>query len=279
VYECLESPITAPIAGRWPRIVFQKLNLFKEEFKKWKHIVFFDSDIIIRDNLDRLLEVDKFSAVLASVPTLKFWFISSLQACIEGKSDVLRDIRQKYDVTKPAFNSGMFSFPTNIIKPDMFDELCRFQDKYCSLSTYAEESALNLSFNIWNKLSDVYNLDPYRVLVAHDTAADVKGVVLHFVHDKPWKEGNLFHKEWKENLVKAEHIVDIGQAPTKPRLSDDDIKQMEDNITDRKKRTMFREPGLGFYGTIKRGVGLLGLVCKRFTPGLYRAVRARTGAR
>ncbi len=279
IYECSEIPITAHLPGRWPRIVFQKLNLFKEEFKKWQHVVFFDSDIIIRDNIDKLAEVDTFSAVLASLPILKSWFIGQTQAWLEGKLGVLHEIYNTYDVYKPAFNSGMFAFPTSIITADLFDDLCRFQDRYCSLSTYAEESALNLSFNTWNKLSDVYNLDPYRILVANDTAADVKGVVLHFVHDKPWKESNIFYKEWKENLAKAERIVDIGQAPIRPRLSNDDIKRMEDNIADRKKRTVFREPSLGFYGTIKRGVGLLGLACKRFTPGLYRVVRARTSTR
>lgn len=192
--------------GNYSTAVLNKFYLFTPEFKKWEYVVFLDSDIIVRAPIDRLIETKAFS----SPKTCKKYFIIYF-SCNDSKEFL--KLKEEYGIkrlNKPAFNSGVISFNTSIIKDDTFDKLMAIFRKYASISN-GDDSILNLYFyDQWIPLPLVYN-----VRINHFVLKKIcKAVILHFErpsrigdeNDKPWDYGSPFYKEWKTNLEKAEFI-------------------------------------------------------------------------
>jgi len=176
--------VWGPAAGR--------LVLFREEFKKWRKIVYIDGDTIVRNGLARLLSVNNFSAVHAAAHTMTTQF---------GTVD---NVPKSCDPKAPAFNAGVFAFDTGIVEKDTYRDIRLLQEMYPG--RFNEQSALNLFFyDRWVKLPRTYNVYPSRVWPR--TLASPKripGVILHFASKnkdlKPWEKTSPFYKEWAGNL-------------------------------------------------------------------------------
>jgi len=184
--------------GNYSISVVDKFYLFTEEFKKWGHVVFLDSDIIVRSAIDKLAETKTFSSPQIYKRNFKAHFFKI--DCEE------RDLVEKeYNLKRSAFNSGVFSFNTDIIKEDTFTKIMNVFNKYANISN-GDDSILNLFFyDQWSKSPLVYN-----VQVNYIGLKKYKGIILHFQrhsHYAPlWEPQNFYYPEWKTNLEKAEFI-------------------------------------------------------------------------
>jgi lipopolysaccharide biosynthesis glycosyltransferase len=182
-------------------VVLDKFYLFTPEFKRWETIIFLDSDIIVKGSLKELTKVRYFAAVPdVYEKKLNTQFFNSKATCFNGK---------EYNTDVLAFNSGVFSFKTNIIDGNSFQELLSIFNSNREECQYMDQTAMNLFFyKKWEALPYVYNV----IICYHgfEIPQKVKFVVMHFVntvyHPKLWDNNNLYYNEWKQNLDKAESI-------------------------------------------------------------------------
>jgi len=176
-----------------------------EEFKKWEHIIFLDSDIIVRSSLNGLLDVKKFGAVFDSGGVTKIGHYFYLN---ENNITNYLYLIDNYNLNKIVFNSGVFSFNTKIIDGNNFKEILELFRKYEPNSITGEQEILNLYFyKKWKRVPYVYNLPPKPFINFFKKRINIKGIILHFHgSDKPWQKDNFFFDEWIENLNKSSFI-------------------------------------------------------------------------
>ncbi|VVB82680.1 Glycosyl transferase family 8 [uncultured archaeon] len=188
-------------------IVLDKFYLFREEFKRWNHVVFLDADVMVRGSLIPLTKTKKFS----SPKILNNHFDSYFSFNSKEEKD---SFNKRYNLKRPTFNSGMMSFETNLIEKDTFDKLLFLFHKYKEVIN-GDDSIFNMFFYpVWKKLPIKYN-------VRINNSKIEGGTILHFEQPfrkpgnnfKPWEKENPFYKEWKENLDKAEKITSIWARP------------------------------------------------------------------
>ncbi len=192
-------------------IILDKFYIFTTEFKKWDHIVFMDSDIIVNGSLNKLTKLKGMGAICSSIRLSKHF--SGAQAQIAEIKN-----RYKYNNWKKSFNSGVMAFPTSIIHDDLLAELLNLYDKYDVITNCNEESILNLFFyKKWKKLPRVYNNLHVSFFTFHNLKfMRIPTIVNHFMGIfldgryingyRPWLSENPFHREWCLNLDKAESI-------------------------------------------------------------------------
>ncbi len=205
VHEC--KPIASGMLGEeneYPAVVTSELHLFKQEFKKWRTVVFLDSDIIVRKNLNVLSDVKKFGAV-EDIGTVAEQFYNN-------GTELFSKLKKQYDLTKPSLNSGVIAFNTDIIQEGTFSKLRGLFLMYVGICKYPEQSILNLFFRNWEKFPKEYNM---CINLGWDRPNPKDAAVLHFAggksEDKPWHPQNPFFKEWKNNLARADSIQ-FGQS-------------------------------------------------------------------
>lgn len=184
-----------------PPLIADKFYLFTEEFKKWKSIIYLDSDIIVKSSLDKLADVSYFSAA-------QNYYFSKLHNQVYNKTE-FNSNGQIYDLNSPAFNAGVFVFNTDLITPDTFNELTDLLIGNNERFIYGEQTALNFYFyKKWRKLPPVYNV--FMNYHNYKLPKIIKGIVLHFIARRGfphlWETENVFFNEWKKNLEKAEFI-------------------------------------------------------------------------
>ncbi|VVB82685.1 Glycosyl transferase family 8 [uncultured archaeon] len=195
----------------YPPTVLDKFYLFTEEFQKWGHVIFLDGDVIVRQPLDELTKIKGFGAVETLINLSKQFFKT------EKNKFLFNSLKKRYNMHKPSFNTGVFVFNTSLITKNSFSEMVSLFYKIKEISMSADETTFNLFFyNNWKKLSVVYNLLVcYWIHFFHVNGSKINGKILHFmknnkelISDKSF----YFHKEWKENLDKAE-FIDLKNIP------------------------------------------------------------------
>lgn len=192
------------IGKNYSPIVLDKLYLFKTEFKKWKNVVFLDSDIIVRGSLERLTRVKGFASV-KSFLKLKGEFVNH--------TDLLSKIPDSFDLNERAFCTGIMAFSTDIIEDNTFDDIISLFEKYEKAFLFGEEGVLNMYFyHRWEKLPNVFGMDITPIAHLKIKPVDIHAVVIHFVRVenkvsyKPWEKENPYFREWTENLLKSDNI-------------------------------------------------------------------------
>jgi lipopolysaccharide biosynthesis glycosyltransferase len=208
--------------GHAPLTTLSKFYLFTPEFKKWGNVVFLDGDIIVRGSLESLTDVKGFAAVRIlniSRTLLKGQF----QDRNRRNKYLFKEMESKCDLNKPAFNSGVMAFNTDIISGDDFQNLKKLFFHYQNILYISEETILNIYFyDKWQELSQVYNVCPsYEIYHAESSPDDLKGIVLHtysnFPGGKPWNPKSPLNSEWKVNLDKAD-LIDIANPQTPKKI-------------------------------------------------------------
>jgi lipopolysaccharide biosynthesis glycosyltransferase len=195
-------------------VVLDKFYLFTPEFKKWETVIFLDSDIIVKDSLNELTKVRYFSAVPDIYDKkLNTQFFNSQATYFNGK---------EYNTDVLAFNSGVFSFKTNLIDENSFQDLLSIFNSNREEFQYLDQAAMNLFFyQKWDALLYVYN----AFILCHNFRIPrrVKFVVMHFVntpedYPKLWDNNNLYYNEWKQSLDKAE-LINLSSRVKAEKLS------------------------------------------------------------
>ncbi len=186
-------------------ICLSKFYMLTEYFKQWEHVVYLDTDIIIRGSIDGLLNVKGFGACHSLGQTVRD------ELCNMDKLDkVLREnIEEKYQLDKNAFNAGVLSFSTDIITDNIFTELVDLYKKYVDLALYDDQTIFNLYFNgIYKEMPPVYNRTVEKSHYKKINPDRFEGLLIHTVSlgDGPWNTESIFHDEWKENLEKADEM-------------------------------------------------------------------------
>ncbi|MDD4215580.1 MAG: glycosyltransferase [Bacteroidales bacterium] len=189
-------------------VVLDKFYLFTTDFKGWKHIVFLDSDIIVKGSLDYLIKIKGFGAANSTI---------NLGRQFSPENMLYDEIKRDYNIHIRSFNSGVISFPTDIINDDLFDKLTGLYTKFESIA-FSDESILNLYYyKKWIKIPRVFNnLYITFFLLYSAYFYKTRSVVFHFMGNyinekyldayKPWDTRNPFYKEWLSNLERAEQM-------------------------------------------------------------------------
>lgn len=185
-------------------VILDKLYLFSTYFKQWKTIVYLDSDVIIKGSLNKILNVKKFSAADATIKLGNQFYNSNV---------LFDEIKIKYNLKVKSFNTGIFVFPTILIKENTFEELINLFKRYRKIAKCNEETILNLYFyKNWLLLPGVYNYFVSVQMAEDRKFKRMKAIVYHFLkvigHDeyRPWHCENFYYKEWNKNLENAEKI-------------------------------------------------------------------------
>ena len=99
-------------------IYCMKFDIFSLEFKKWKNIVFLDSDIIVKGSLEKLAEVKGFWAVEDYTDKMKNIFKH-----FKNNKKLFSNIKKQFDLNDSCFNSGVLAYDTDVIKQDSFEKM------------------------------------------------------------------------------------------------------------------------------------------------------------
>ncbi len=255
-------------------IILDKFYLFTPEFKKWKHVIFLDADIIVRASLDKLMKTTGFNAVTdMDGPKLKN------QITEKSKSIFLE---KKFRLNKKCFNSGVMAFSTDIIKEDSFSKLKGLFLEYKQFSKFWEQLILNVYFyKKWKKLPLVYNLYSFSLVEYNKiNIKRVRAIIFHFVkfdslYSKPWEKNNPFNPEWKYNLERAD-LIDLNNIPEGKGFNFYFLPLFLKSVSYihflfKKERVYKRIKNIFRYviNTPDRIIGQIGILIKKHNPDLY----------
>jgi len=231
--------------GHAPLTTLSKFYLFTPEFKKWKNVIFLDGDIVVRGSLDTLVHVEGFAAVriLNIVRTLLWGQFHDRN----GHNEYLfQELEKKCDLNRPAFNSGVMAFHTDIITENDFQNLKDILLKFRDILFISEETVLNIYFyDRWQELSQVYNICPsYELFHSGCSPDNLKGIVLHtysgFPGGKPWNPKSPLYSEWKSNLEKAGMLDPVNPQPSRKILSGKEETEADLYLKDLHKRYSYK---------------------------------------
>jgi lipopolysaccharide biosynthesis glycosyltransferase len=176
-----------------------KLNLFTPFFKQWEHVIYLDTDIIVRASFHDLVRIRNFAACLDFKP----------YAYLGRQIAHWGDLSGKYDFYCPTFNSGVMTFDTKLITDELFSVLLNLGEKYRNIYNFADQPVLNLYFyKKWKKISTSYNSYPDHFLFYGIPRKWFEGIILHLIHYRPWDPRSPYYAEWLGNYSKAE-LMDV----------------------------------------------------------------------
>jgi lipopolysaccharide biosynthesis glycosyltransferase len=246
---------------KYPSIILDKFYLFTPEFKKWKNIVYLDSDIIVRASLDKLTKLHGFWAC----PDLDMKLINQFNDKISYKDNIKGG----------SFNSGLMAFSTDIIDKNSFPDLNNLVKNYINISK-GDQSIFNLFFyNSWKKLPPLYNIFPMSNLYPSFNTND--GIILHFVrfdykNTKPWNQKNPFYNEWKTNLDRAD-AIDLNNIPKGKKWNNFKILRYSlylfYSFYKRKVSNFIELKAEMFSNSLLKLIGKIGQSIKKRNPNLY----------
>ncbi len=218
-----------PSTKWFPSVYLNAFDVFTPYFKKWKQVVFIESDIIIQGSLDYLTKVKGFAAVSdIAFPKLENQFLSrteiisgikrstlrkNLQLDMSSSLQLLKELKIEYDLNQTAFNAGVFALSTDIINLSLHKRLINTSARFAQISAYGMQGAFNLVFTKkWQKLPMLFNYC-YN-LTSSDSQKRIvssKAPVLHFASsekiDKPWNNPeSIYYDKWLNNLKLADSI-------------------------------------------------------------------------
>ncbi len=213
-------PLSDKTVGRekYPPVVLNTFYLFTSEFKKWKNIVFLDGDIIVRASLDRLTKVKGLASPHAMGDLLKYYFYDNTDP------EVYSLLNKNFNLNVPAFNCGIMSFSTKIIKDDIFDSLIQILKTYKTVSSGSDPTFNQFFYNTWKRLPLVYDITPKRIEMLSGIPKDkVKGIIIHLRDDELLDKNSKQYKEWESSLNKAD-AIDLRNIPEGKKWSILEIK-------------------------------------------------------
>jgi len=242
-------------------VVLSKAYVFTPEFKKWKNIIFLDTDIIVRKPLENLAKVKGFNAVKDHIPTIKGQFVTD--------SELYAQIAKEHNLNTKSFNSGVFAFSTDMIKKDTFKKLKKLIKKYYKISRYGEQGIFNIFLcNRIKFLPKTYNiyLSNTSKIIYKLLLKNINGKILHFAGKrKPWDKNSSFYPEWKSNLEKAE-LINIKE----PLNIQQETKESGNNNKALERFYLIYNA----YLSIDKQIGKIGIFLKNHFPSMYYKIKS-----
>ncbi len=209
-------------------ICLSKFYMLTEYFEQWDHIVYLDTDIIIKGSIDGLLNVEGFGACQSLGQTVR----DELLNLNRMDKISLKNFELEYSLDANAFNAGVMSFNTNIINDDLFDVLLGLYRLHQDIALYHDQTIFNLYFcNKWQELPVAYNRTIEKSEYDRVDPDTMDGVIIHTVSlgEGPWDPQNIFYKEWKENFDRADDI-DLSNIPEVEPLSEQEVLKQSERI-------------------------------------------------
>ena len=185
-----------------------KLSLFRIYMKKWKNVVYLDTDVIVRHPLDQLSNKIGFWAAPELVnKAIIFQFLLKDKKSWLLLRSLLKEIGINFKPTNEAFNAGVLAFSTSIIKNGLYQTLQKLLIKYSDICCFGDQTILNICFyNKWTKLPRIYNYHPLKSMkFCLPNNKDKKAIIMHFAgefpHSRPWDKKNPYYNMWKNGLL------------------------------------------------------------------------------
>ncbi len=201
------------LPGKYSALVhLAKFKLFHPFFKKWDHVLYIDTDMIIQKNIETLGEKKGFwaTADMKEVPLAHQFLHPQFENTWNFTQDLLyTETTRRFDFAKLSFNAGIFAFGTEIINDNTEKELNTLIPRYLPINKYGDQTIMNLYFyNKWNRLDDTFNRFYPGKILPQDKPEDISEAIIHFagLARKPWEGGSLFYKMWLANLDRSEHL-------------------------------------------------------------------------
>jgi lipopolysaccharide biosynthesis glycosyltransferase len=241
--------------------LLDKFYLFTPEFKKWKTIIYLDSDIIVNASLDNLTTLEGFWAVSDS---LTYSINDNISKQIKKtKTDKINTLRKLYNLKEVSFNAGVFVLGTKIIQKSDFNNLKKMILHHKDLSNWGDQLIMNLFFyKKWQKLPVIFNTYSYCLEKKQATQPkNINSIVSHFCGSKtkPWEKNSVFHKEWLSYLKKAKKI-DLSNEIKGKELGKFKIICGSFFINAIVKKNQY--------------AGLAGIMLKKLSPRLYKLIKS-----
>jgi lipopolysaccharide biosynthesis glycosyltransferase len=264
--------------GHAPLTTLCKFYLFTPEFRGWKNILFLDGDTVVRGSLDGLTTIEGFGAVRI-LNVLHIALKGSFHRRNRKNGHLFEKLDGRYDLSRPAFNSGVMAFSTDIISEEDFQDLKNTLILLEEIIYISEETVLNLHFyDKWQELSQVYNICPsYEVFHSGCNPDNLKGIIYHtyssFPGGKPWNPKSPVYSEWWSNLEKADRI-DLAN----PRVARRVWSKAEEEYYDRYLKNLHKRYFYKFYRfKLYRGYRRAYMAVRNFTehnfPKIFSTLR------
>lgn len=234
----LVKKVNYPIIKEWvkttnskthPQTISLKFELFDTYFKNWNKIIYLDTDIIVKTNINDLLKTKKFSAVEHNYSeTIKDELIHNSKSSEENNKYL--KFSKKINLSKQTLNSGVFCINTKIITSDLKSKIIKTYKKYAKISKFSEQTILSIFFyDIWEKKPFTYNLAPIFLKSKYNIKkSKIHGNIIHFMgsgkYDNPWNKKNPYYKEWKKNYDDFDTISSNRMTKKIQISNNDDLK-------------------------------------------------------
>ncbi len=277
VFQC--KPIVQDKIGIWHPSVMSKFHLFTEMVTKWDRVVFLDADVTVEAFLGELGSPESFHAVedVHHIPVRNQFIERRSVSGDPKKRELITRLERDFDMDLLSFNSGIFSFSTNVIKDDTFQVLVELFREYRTVLRFPEQAILNLYFSgNWSQLPLVYNNYYTRIRRPWRFGTEIfNGICNHFIFEKPWiVKDEYFYSKWKKNLEMSSSI-DLGKRKTPARIwTEEEIlyktKMIEKLMV---QRPLMTRIGNGVLMSLERAAGLAGKVVENATPTLYERIK------
>ncbi len=229
-------------------VYFSKIYLFHPDLCHWEKIIYLDTDMIIRKDLNRLLKYDKFAAANDCFQNPLIHQLSPPGKPYE-EAEILRHYNLK-SLMKKSFNSGLMVIQSKSNTIIEFNKLVELTNLFGKYSLFFDQGILNLHFNesrqkIPYVYNDYYGSEPFNRRGIFKRFSDRKAVILHIIHPhKPWNQASPYYLEWKKNL--------------------DDSSQKDFVGTEGKKASIISEWAVDLVNEISiRGIYARGHICYR----------------
>ncbi len=201
----------------WPPVIFHKFYLLHPMMKRWRKLIYLDTDIMVLKDINHLTKLKGFAASpdhdLLSMRG-QFFNMSELRTELRPKMEYLE---QKYNLNEVSFNVGMMVFDPRKNSMKLFHKALKMLEDYHAVVKYPEQAIFNLFFyKKWKRLSN-YNNYYNPEYVYKQGVKKNHAVILHFIgNSKPWHQDNIMYRIWVDNLKNAQHFPEIEQVGIKP---------------------------------------------------------------
>lgn len=206
-----------------PPTVLSKFDVFGPRFREWENVVFLDADTMFWASLEGLTRVRGFAAVCERRALAGQYSRRHLHP------ELARDLEGRFDLARPAFNSGLLAFRTDLIEGDSVGRLRELYLRYRDLQAhpFGDQPALNLHLQgRWTLLPDFYAaIRDHSARHFFLAEGRLHMIGKHFAGwPRPWDEESPWHAEWRENLARFEELDARMPRPARARWSPAEIR-------------------------------------------------------
>ncbi|TVR77450.1 MAG: hypothetical protein EA412_11150 [Chitinophagaceae bacterium] len=188
-------------------VYFAKLYLFHPFWNNYDKLIYLDTDVIVRKDINPLLKYKDFAAAHDC-----FQYTLIHQFSPPGKPYKDAFINNHFPrkvLRKISFNTGVMVIQSKKNTIEQYRELINLTNSYGSHSVFYDQGVINLHF-IQKRQRIPYVFNDYYASEFHGKGGFIKrkndrdAVILHIIHPfKPWNENCIYHNEWKSHYQQS----------------------------------------------------------------------------